>query len=209
MVEATGVLRGRRRRAVDGTILEDAVATQDTITQLISAIRKVQPAAVPGAAELVPVVCTAHDYSQPGKQVTGWDDPHAKDALVSALVNDARALLNALEGRELTGPAAEAVALLALVAGQDVEPAGDSDGTDGRWRIAKKVAEDRVVSTVDPEARHARKSRNQRRDGLPVAPGIRPRDRDHHRRAADPGRRGRQRRGGRRRQLRGCREPRR
>jgi hypothetical protein len=32
------------------------------------------------------------------------------------------------------------LALLALVAGQDVEPAERSDGTDGRWRIARKVA---------------------------------------------------------------------
>ena len=38
-----------------------------------------------------------------------------------------------------------AVALLALVAGQDVEPAEGWDGTDGRWRIARKVAEDRVI----------------------------------------------------------------
>jgi Transposase DDE domain len=57
------------------------------------------------------------------------------------------------------------VALLALVAGQDVEPAGGSDGSDGRWRIARKVAPDRVISTVDPDARHTRKSPEQRRDG--------------------------------------------
>ena len=57
------------------------------------------------------------------------------------------------------------MALLALVAGQDVEPAEGSDGTDGRWRIARKVAEDRVISTVDPEARHTRKSPEARRDG--------------------------------------------
>jgi hypothetical protein len=62
-------------------------------------------------------------------------------------------------------PAASALALLALVAGQDVEPAERSDGTDGRWRIAQKVAADRVVSTVDPEARHTRKSPEARRDG--------------------------------------------
>ena len=61
--------------------------------------------------------------------------------------------------------AACAVALLALVAGQDVEPAEGSDGTDGRWRIARKVAEDRVISTVDPDARHTRKSPEARRDG--------------------------------------------
>jgi hypothetical protein len=62
--------------------------------------------------------------------------------------------------------AADALGLLALVAGQDVEPAEDSDGTDGRWRIARRVAPDRVISTVDPEARHTRKSRSVRRDGF-------------------------------------------
>ena len=46
-----------------------------------------------------------------------------------------------------------------------MEPAGGSDGTDGRWRIARKVAEDRVISTVDPDARHTRKSGEARRDG--------------------------------------------
>jgi hypothetical protein len=55
--------------------------------------------------------------------------------------------------------------LLALVAGQDVEPADGSDGTDGRWRIARRVAPDRVISTVDTEARHTRKSPEARRDG--------------------------------------------
>jgi hypothetical protein len=164
VIEATGILAGRRRRVVDGTIFEDAVATQDTITQLIAAIRKAGRL-VPGAAGLIPVVCAGHDYRQPGRPVIDWDDPQAKDALVSALVNDALALLQSLEGLELEGAAAEALALLALVAGQDVEPAEGSDGTDGRWQIAQKVAEDRVVSTVDPEARHARKSRSSRRDG--------------------------------------------
>jgi len=60
---------------------------------------------------------------------------------------------------------AAALALLALVAGQDVEPAEGSDGTDGRWRIARKVAPDRVISQVDPQARHTRKSPEARRDG--------------------------------------------
>ena len=80
-------------------------------------------------------------------------------------MNDANALVAALAGAELEEPAASAVALLALVAGQDVEPAEGSDGRDGRWRIARKVAEDRVISTVDPEARHTRKSPEARRDG--------------------------------------------
>ena len=41
VIAQTGVLKGRRRRAVDSTILADAVATQDTITQLVAAIRRV------------------------------------------------------------------------------------------------------------------------------------------------------------------------
>jgi hypothetical protein len=164
IVEQTGVLKGRRRRAVDSTILADAVATQDTITQLVSAIRRVARE-VPGAAEQIAQVCTGHDYSKPGKPKIDWDDPAAKDALVSALVSDANAVVAAFRDAKLDEAAACAVALLALVAGQDVEPAEGSDGTDGRWRIARKVAEDRVISTVDPDARHTRKSPEARRDG--------------------------------------------
>jgi hypothetical protein len=164
VVRETGVLKGRRRRAVDSTILADAVATQDTVTQLVAAIRKVARE-VPGAAEQITRVCTGHDYSKPGKPKIDWDDPPAKEQLVSALVNDANAVVAALQGRDLDERAASALALLALVAGQDVEPAEGSDGTDGRWRIARKVAGDRTISTVDPEARHTRKSPEARRDG--------------------------------------------
>ena len=155
VIEETGVLRGRRRRAVDSTILADAVATQDTITQLIAAVRRVARL-VPGAAEQIAAVCGGHDYSSPGKPRIDWEDPQAKDALVSALVNDANALAAALKDQELDEQAA---------AGQDVEPAEGSDGADGRWRIARKVAADRVISVVDPDARHTRKSRENRRDG--------------------------------------------
>jgi DDE family transposase/transposase-like protein DUF772 len=167
VIAQTGVLRGRRKRVIDSTVLDDAVATQDTVTQLSAAIRKVARV-VPGGGEAVRAVCQ-QDYSQPGKPPIDWDDPAAKQQLVSDLVNDAAAVL-----AELTGPgapdrdlaAADALGLLALVAGQDVEPAEGSDGTDGRWRIARKVASDRVISTVDTQARHTRKSKSARRDGF-------------------------------------------
>jgi len=110
-------------------------------------------------------VCTGHDYTTPGKPRIDWDDPQAKDDLVSALVNDALALVDALAQDDITAETCDAVGLLALVAGQDVEPAAGSDGTDGRWKIAHRVAEDRVISTVDPQARHTRKSPEARRDG--------------------------------------------
>jgi hypothetical protein len=157
VVEATGVLKGRGRRVLDSTILADAVATQDIITQLVAAIRRVRRL-VPGARQ---VEVGAHDYDRPGKPDCAWDDPEATQALVSALVNDALAVLAAVAEVDLDDEQTEAVALLALVAGQDVEP-GERPGS---WRIARKVAKDRVISTVDPQARHARKTSAHKRDG--------------------------------------------
>jgi len=118
---------------------EDAAATQDTVTQLVAAIRRVR--------RLIPAARTvklgAHDYDRPGKPDCDWDDSDAKQALVSGLVNDALAVLAAVADAELGAEQAEAVALLALVAGQDVE-AGERPGT---FRIARRVARDRVIST--------------------------------------------------------------
>jgi hypothetical protein len=165
VVAATGVLSGKTRRALDATILEDAVATQDTVTQLIAAIRRVRRE-VPGAAAVIAARCTAHDYDDPGKPSIAWNDAEARAALIDALVTDAHRLLGHLPETPLGPRAAEAVALLALIAGQDVEPAEGSDGTDGRWRIARRVAADRVISTVDPDARHAHKSVHRRTDGF-------------------------------------------
>jgi hypothetical protein len=167
VIAQTGILAGRRKRCVDSTVFDDAVATQDTVTQLTAAMRKAARV-VPAAAGVIAGVCEL-DYSRPGKPAIDWDDPAAREKLVSDLVNDALAVL-----AELAGPgspqrdpaAADALGLLALVAGQDVEPAEDSDGTDGRWRIARTVAPDRVISTVDRQARHTRKSKSQRRDGF-------------------------------------------
>ena len=175
LIAATGVLRGKRRRVFDSTILADAVATQDTVTQLIAAIRRLGRE-VPGAAERIAAECTGCDYTVPGKPKIDWDDPEARDALVSALVNDATRLVSTFTDADvkLTDKQNEAVALLALVAGQDVEPAEGSDGTDGRWRIARRVAEDRVISVNDPEARHTRKSPEARRDGFRAHLAVEP-----------------------------------
>ena len=161
---ATGVLAGKQRRALDSTVLDDAVATQDTVTQLVAAVRRVIRE-VPGAAAAAAAVCTAHDYRDPGKPRIAWDDEEARAALVTALVNDALALLARLPAQP-PGPAADAAGLLALVAGQDVEPAEGSDGSDGRWRIARRTAPDRVVSVTDPDARHIHKNRTRHQDGF-------------------------------------------
>jgi hypothetical protein len=177
VIAATGVLKGKTRRALDSAVLDDAVATQDTVTQLIAAIRRAGRE-VPGAAEVIAAGCSAHDYTDPGKPTIAWDDSGAKQQLVSGLVNDALTVVAtfgqaAAEGK-LGDKAASAVALPALVAGQDVEPADGSDGTDGRWKIARKVSPDRVISTVDPDARHVHKTVHHRQDGYKAHVAIEP-----------------------------------
>ena len=166
VVAEIGVLAGKTRRALDSTLLDDAVATQDTVTQLASMIRRVRRS-VPVAAS---VELVAHDYDAGGKPACAWDDPTARDELITALVRDARAVLDALDGVELDDDQQRLVGLLALVAGQDVEQ-GDQPGT---WRIAERVAKDRVISTVDPETRHMHKSRSNYRDGYKAHIAVEP-----------------------------------
>jgi IS5 family transposase len=166
VIAETGVLRGKNRRALDSTVLDDAVATQDTVTQLVAAIRRVRRV-VPDAAALELV---GHDYADPGKPRIAWNDSEARQQLVTALVNDALAILAAVDVAALQGEPADAVGLLALVAGQDVEQ-GDDQGT---WRIARRTAPDRVVSTVDPESRHAHKTVRDYRDGYKAHIAVEP-----------------------------------
>ena len=113
--------------------------------------------------------------------------------LINGLVLDALALLDALtstdtdqvtaeptkdapsDGRGADGhgeadEAGQALALLALLAGQDVEWIDDGAGGGG-WRIAERVARDRIISTVDTETRHAHKTRSRNTTGSrPTSP---------------------------------------
>ena len=133
----------------------------DTVTLVRSAIRsliKVADGAL--AAELRAVLAREDDYAAAGKPACDYDDEVARVELVDALARDAHAVLSVLDGRDLSRSVNRAAALLASVVGQDL----DSDET-GVFRIAQRVAKDRVVSTVDPEARHGRKSSAKGFDG--------------------------------------------
>ena len=126
-----------RARVLDSTAVYDAVATQDTVTQLRAAIRKVlaaleQGRRPAGRARCGSVLRRDDDYATAGKPPCDWDDPAAREALVDELVNDALAALGVLDGQPLAEPRRPRPAdLLALVAGQDVD-----EGGDGVFRIA-------------------------------------------------------------------------
>ncbi len=166
VIAETGVLKGKVRRALDSTLLDDAVATQDTVTQLIAAVRRVRRL-IPAAGELE---LAGHDYRDPGKPRIAWDDDEARQRLITSLVNDAQQVLAAVDGLVLDEDQTAAVGLLALVAGQDVEP-GDGEGT---WRIARRTAKDRVISTVDSDTRHIHKSVSSYRDGYKAHVSVEP-----------------------------------
>lgn len=163
VAKETGAMKGRAR-VLDSTPIYDAVATQDTVTQLRASIRKFLMALDQVKSPLAQVVRSAlardDDYATVGKPPCDWDDKDAREALVDALVHDALVALSVIDGEALPLTAVPAAELLALVAGQDVE-----EGDDAVFRIARKVARDRVISTVDPEARHGHKSRHRRFDG--------------------------------------------
>jgi hypothetical protein len=149
------------KRVLDSTPLYDAVATMDTVTLLRSAIRGLLTAADgPLADELRTMLRRDDDYERPGKPQIDWDDPAARDQLVDALAVDAFGALMLLDGRVLPGPVVEAAVLLATIAGQDLEQTED-----GSFRIARRVAPDRVISTVDPQARHGHKTAARGFDG--------------------------------------------
>jgi len=93
-------------------------------------------------------------------QEVDWDDSAARAELIDSRARDGYPLLAVLDGRELGEGLAEAAALLATVLGQDLETTQD-----GTFRIARRVAKDRVISTVDPQARHGHKTQARGFDG--------------------------------------------
>lgn len=150
-----------RRRVLDSTALYDAVATMDTVTLVRSAIRGLLAACGRDLEdELRALLGRDDDYRSAGKPVCDYDDPAARERLIDALARDARALLGALDGRELSDELGRAAALLAAVVGQDLD-----EGQDGIFRIARRVAKDRIISTVDPDARHGHKTAARGFDG--------------------------------------------
>jgi hypothetical protein len=92
------------KRVLDSTPLYDAVATQDTVTMIRSAIRQLLAAAGAGLeAELRAVLQRDDEYGSAGKPVCDWDDPTARTDLVAELAVDAHACLAVLDGRDLGG----------------------------------------------------------------------------------------------------------
>lgn len=172
VADQAGLLTRRGVRVLDSTPVLSAVQTQDTVSLIKGAIRRLLTLlgkSDPDAKAAIQAALMRDDYDTSGKPAIDWDDDDARAALVDELVRDALQSLAVLEGKELADDVADAAELLATVAGQDVE----SDD-DGNFRIRRGVARDRVVSVVDPDARHGRKSRHGHFDGYKAHVAVDP-----------------------------------
>jgi hypothetical protein len=120
-----------------------------TVALVRSAIRGLLRAAGSDlAGELRGVLRCDDDYATAGKPACDYEDRAAREELIDALGRGRLALLAllaVLEGRELEPPLAQAAKLLATVTGKDLEQ--DAAGV---FRIARRVAADRIILAVDP-----------------------------------------------------------
>ena len=160
LAKAAGVIG--HCRVVDSTGISDCVLTQDTVSLIRSAVRRclgrlseIDPA---WAAACAGALARA-DYDEAGKPQICWGSALERAALVNELFADAGKVADACSANDDAALAVE-VALLKVVSAQDVQDDGQ-----GGVRIAQGVAPDRVISVVDPEARHGHRSRRDRYDG--------------------------------------------
>jgi hypothetical protein len=107
-----------RKRVLDSTPIYDAVATQDTLTLVRSAVRQLLRAAdVVLRAELRSVLTSGDAYTDTGKPVIDWNDRGEREALIDSRARDGHALLALLDGRDPSTPVSQAAQLLATVLG--------------------------------------------------------------------------------------------
>lgn len=165
-----GLLSKRGARVLDSTPIFSAVQTEGTVSMIRSAMRRLLAQLDVETRREVGAILRRNDYEQTGNPAIDWDDEAARVALVDELVRDALAVLKALEGMAVHPDVAREADTLATVTGQDVE----WDEGSGRFRIRRGVAPDRVISTVDPEARHGRKSNQGHFDGYKAHVAVDP-----------------------------------
>jgi hypothetical protein len=170
LAEELGMLDGVAEQVIDSTPMLGAAATQDTVRLVRHGVRKLIDAVahVDDEAGRVLDDGLAFDYARPAeKPDCRWREKAERERMLTRVAQDAQHALAAVEqadGLLDDEPIAAAHRLLADVVGQDF----DCDDDDVP-RLRRGTASDRIVSTVDPEMRHGRKSRQHRFDGYKLS----------------------------------------
>lgn len=170
LAEELGMLEGAAEQIIDSTPMLGAAATQDTVRLVRHGVRKLLDAvkASDGAAGEQLDRALAFDYERPNeKPECRWRQKAERERMLSAVAQDAERALQAVEQTEglIEDESVKlAHALLRELIGQDFEI--DSEGVP---RLHRGTRADRILSTVDPEMRHGRKSKQQRFDGYKLS----------------------------------------
>jgi transposase len=173
LAEELGLLDGPVEQIVDSTPMLGAAATQDTVRLVRHGVRKLLDAvaAVDAGAGGALDRGLEFDYARPNdKPDCRWRERVERERMLTHVAQDAERALQAvaqtkgLLDEEAVG---EAHRLLRELIGQDFDV--DDDGVP---RLHRGTRADRIISTVDPEMRHGRKSQHQRFDGFKLSAAV-------------------------------------
>jgi transposase len=162
-----GLMDGSAEQIMDSTPMLGAAATQDTVRLVRFGVRRVIDAVRATDDEAAGALERGleFDYARPAeKPDCDWRKKGVREGMLTRVAQDAERCLRAVTAEPglAEGPVvAEAVGLLRELIGQDFDI--DDDGVP---RLRRGVAPDRIISVIDPEMRHGRKSQAVRFDGF-------------------------------------------
>ncbi len=165
-----GLLDGPVEQIVDSTPMLGAAATQDTVRLVRHGVRKLLDAvaAVNSTASNALDRALEFDYQRPAeKPDCRWRERAERERMLTRVAQDAERALRAVEQASDVlddERVRDAHALLRELIGQDFDI--DDDGVP---RLHRGTRAERIVSVVDPEMRHGRKSQSQRFDGFKLS----------------------------------------
>jgi transposase len=173
LAEELGMLDAPAEQIVDSTPMLGAAATQDTVRLVRHGVKRLIDAVTtvdePAGRALVDGL--EFDYERPSeKPDCRWRVKAERERMLTRVAQDAERAMRAVEqadGLLEDEHVAEAHALLRDLIGQDFDI--DDDGVP---RLHRGTRQDRIVSTVDPEMRHGRKSSSQRFDGYKIHAAV-------------------------------------
>lgn len=173
LAREVGLLDGPIEQIVDSTPMLGAAATQDTVRLVRFGVKKLidAVAAVDADAGEALVAGLEFDYQRPGeKPDCQWRLKAERERMLTRVAQDAQRALLAVEQAEGLlddEPVKEAYELLGDLIGQDFDV--DQDGVP---RLHRGTRSGRIISTIDPEMQHGRKSSQSRFDGYKLSAAV-------------------------------------
>jgi hypothetical protein len=165
-----GMLDGSVEQIIDSTPMLGAAATQDTVRLVRHGVRKLLDAVSCSDERAGKTLDDGlvFDYAKPGeKPDCRWREKAERERMLTRVAEDAERALEAVERADglLDDDGVKAAhSLLRELIGQDFDI--DEDGVP---RLHRGTASGRIISTIDTEMRHGRKSSQTRFDGYKLS----------------------------------------